>query len=118
MTLTMNLLLFCAEKMEVKLREEFLNDIYNFGEILLEILTNGSMTYNGKSQWNKPREDTPDEIYSYYNDPSDAQRKEIEVIFQLALKCTRSAPSDRPSMADLLSVLSDLRPNKDSASFH
>lgn len=117
MTLTMNFL-FCAEKMEVQLREEFLNDIYNFGEIVLEILSNGSITYNGKSQLNKPREATLDEIYSYYKDLSDAQRKEIEVVFQLALKCTRSAPSDRPSMTELLSVLSDLRTSKDSASFH
>lgn len=43
---------------------------------------------------------------------SHALREEIKLVFEVALLCTRSRPSDRPSMEEVLKLLSGLKSNR------
>ena len=86
-------------------------DVYNFGEVILEVLTNGRLTNAGGSIQGKPTETLLSEI-CYENEvgSSDSVRDEIKVVLEVALLCTRSRPCDRPSMEDVLKLLSGLKP--------
>ncbi|KAM3762134.1 hypothetical protein ACB098_01G321700 [Castanea mollissima] len=46
------------------IKEELYTDVYNFGEIILEILTNGKLTNAGASIHNKPKEVLLKDIYN------------------------------------------------------
>ena len=86
-------------------------DIYNFGEIILEILTYGRLTNAGPSTQSKPRDVLLREIY---NDnevcSTNSLQKEIKPVVDVALLCTISRPADRPSMEDALKLLSGFKP--------
>lgn len=89
------------------IKEELYMDIYNFGKIILEILTNGRIQNVTKSILNKPTEDLLEEICSDNEvNPQDSLRKEINLMLEVALLCTRSKSSDQPSMKDILTLLS------------
>lgn len=82
-------------------------DIYNFGEIVLEILTNGRLTDAGGIVQNMPRDALLREIYSDDEVGSTALlQEEIMTVLEVALLCTRNRSSDRPSMEDVLKLLS------------
>ena len=83
-------------------------DVYNFGEIILEVLTNGRLANAGGSIHGKPMETLLSEI-CHENEvgSSDLVRDEIKVVLEVALLCTRSRPCDRPSMEDILKLLSN-----------
>ncbi|XP_021774326.1 leucine-rich repeat receptor-like protein kinase TDR [Chenopodium quinoa] len=87
--------------------EELYMDIFNFGNIILEILTNGRTQNVSKSILNKPAEDLLEEICRE-NEVSrqDTLRKELSLMLEVALLCTRSRSSDRPSMKDVVNILS------------
>lgn len=93
------------------IKEELYMDIYGFGEIILEILTNGRLTNAGTSIRNKPRESLLREIC---NDnevgSSSSLQEEIKLVLDVALLCIRTTPSDLPSMNDTLKFLSRLSP--------
>lgn len=93
-------------------KEELDADIYSFGEIVLQILTNSKLTGLGAMN-NKTNEVILREIYKE-NDvtSSHALREEIKLVFEVALLCTRSRPSDRPSMEEVLKLLSGLKSNR------
>lgn len=89
------------------IREELNMDIYNFGEIVLEILTNGRLTDAGGIVQNMPRDALLREIYSDDEVGSTALlQEEIMTVLEVALLCTRNRSSDRPSMEDVLKLLS------------
>ena len=91
-------------------KEELCRDTYKFGEIVLEILTNGRLAYAGGSIQSKPKEVLLREIYSEHQTGSaDAIQEEIKLVFEVALLCMRSRPSDRPSMEDALKLLSGVK---------
>ncbi|KAL5547663.1 hypothetical protein UlMin_002894 [Ulmus minor] len=93
------------------IKEELYMDIYNFGEILLEIVTNGRLTNAGESIQNKPEQVLLTEIYRENEvGSSNSIQEEIKLVLQVALLCTRSRPADRPSMEDALKLLSGLKP--------
>ena len=86
-------------------------DIYNFGEIILEILTNGRLTNAGASIQSKPRDVLLGEIYNENEAGStNSLQEEIKLVLDVALLCTRSRPADRPSMEDALKLLSGFKP--------
>ncbi|XVE53693.1 hypothetical protein DITRI_Ditri03aG0023100 [Diplodiscus trichospermus] len=89
------------------IREELYMDIYNFGEIILEILTNGGLTNAGPNIQSKPRDVLLREIYKTNNN---SLQEEIKSVVDVALLCTRSSPADRPSMEDALKLLSGSKP--------
>ncbi|GKU87157.1 hypothetical protein SLEP1_g1601 [Rubroshorea leprosula] len=94
------------------IKEEVYMDIYSFGEIILEILSNGRLTNAGVGIQSKPRDVLVREIYKDNEAASSnvAVQEEIKVVLEVALLCTRSRPSDRPSMEDALKLLSRFKP--------
>lgn len=85
-------------------------DIYNFGEIILEILSNGRLTNAGPSIHSKPRDVLLRGIYSDNEAGSTPLQEEIKLVVDFALLCTKNRPDDRPSMEDALKLLSGFKP--------
>ena len=98
-----------AGEFKIALQEELYMDIYEFGELILEILTNGRLTSAAITIHNTPMDALLREIYheNYEVDSSNSFQEEIKLVLEVALLCTRSTPSDRPSMEDALKLLSD-----------
>ncbi|KGN60740.1 leucine-rich repeat receptor-like protein kinase TDR [Cucumis sativus] len=91
--------------------EELWMDVHSFGEIILEIISNGRLTTAGSSTQNKARDLLLREICKENGTSSpNSSQEEIEQVLDLALLCTRSRPSNRPSMEDILKLLSDIKP--------
>ncbi|CAN0838546.1 Leucine-rich repeat receptor-like protein kinase TDR [Linum grandiflorum] len=89
------------------LKDELCNDIYSFGEIILEILSNGRLTKAGSGTQNKPIEVLLKEMYSMNESVTlDSTKREMKQALEVALLCTRSRSPDRPTMADALKLLS------------
>lgn len=94
------------------MKEEMYMDVYCFGEIILEILTNGRLTNAGSSLQNKPLDGLLGEMYNENEvGSSSSLQDEIKLVLDVALLCTRSTPSDRPSMEEVLKLLSGLKPH-------
>ncbi|TKY73075.1 Leucine-rich repeat receptor protein kinase TDR [Spatholobus suberectus] len=90
-------------------KEELCMDIYKFGEMILEILTGGRLTNAGATIHNKPPEVLSREIYNENEASSASSMQEIKVVLEVAMLCTRSRSSDRPSIEDVLKLLSGLK---------
>lgn len=87
--------------------EELCRDVYSFGEMVLEILTNGRLTNSGASLQSKAREVVLREIYNENEIGANISfQEEMKRVLEVATLCTRSRPSDRPSMEDTLKLLS------------
>lgn len=73
----------------------------------MEIITNGRLTNAGASIQSKPKEVILREIYNE-NEVGSAgsMQEEIKLVSEVALLCTRSSTSDRPSMEEVLNLLS------------
>ncbi|XP_030509728.1 leucine-rich repeat receptor-like protein kinase TDR [Cannabis sativa] len=96
------------------IKEKLTMDIYNFGEILLEILSNSNWTKMknnaGTSMKNKPMEVVLTEVLKENEvDSNSSIEEEIKLVLEVALLCT-SSPNDRPSMEEVLKLLSGLNP--------
>ncbi|KAJ6731789.1 LEUCINE-RICH REPEAT RECEPTOR-LIKE PROTEIN KINASE [Salix purpurea] len=90
------------------IKEELYMDIYRFGEITLQILTN--LANAGGTIHSKPKEVLLREIYSENQTGSTGStQEEIKMVLEVALLCVRSRPSDRPSMEDALKLLSGMK---------
>ncbi|KAJ0091292.1 hypothetical protein Patl1_14812 [Pistacia atlantica] len=98
------------------IKEELYMDIYGFGEIILEILSNGRLTNAGTSIQSKPRDGLLREICSENEvGLSSSLQEDIKLILDVALLCTRTTPCDRPSMDDALKFLLRLSPPSKTA---
>ncbi|KAJ0031251.1 hypothetical protein Pint_14680 [Pistacia integerrima] len=98
------------------IKEELYMDIYGFGEIILEILSNGRLTNAGTSIQSKPRDGLLREICSDNEvGLSSSLQEEIKLVLDVALLCTRTTPCDRPSMDDALKFLLRLSPPSKTA---
>uniref|UniRef100_A0A7N0VBF3 Protein kinase domain-containing protein n=1 Tax=Kalanchoe fedtschenkoi TaxID=63787 RepID=A0A7N0VBF3_KALFE len=90
-------------------KEELSIDVYNFGVVMMEILTNGRLTNPaGESVQRKPREVLLREVYrdNETNSSNTALQERINNFVDVALRCTRTRPTERPSMEDVLKLLS------------
>lgn len=99
------------------MEHELNDDIFAFGEVVLEILTNGKRKNGGVSIHRTPKEVLLNEIYNENevaasSSSSKSVKEEIKLVFEVVLGCTTSKPSDRPSMEDVLKILSGLKPQK------
>ncbi|XP_015893107.2 leucine-rich repeat receptor-like protein kinase TDR [Ziziphus jujuba] len=95
------------------IKEELCMDIYSFGEIILEILTNGRLTNAGASVQGKPKEVLLTDIYSENEvGSSNSVQEEIKLVLEVAFLCTQSRSYDRPTMEDALKLLSGLKPQR------
>ncbi|XP_024028324.1 leucine-rich repeat receptor-like protein kinase TDR [Morus notabilis] len=89
------------------IKEELYMDMYRFGEMLLEILTNGRSTNAEVSIQNKPIEVLfADVLGDNEVGSSTSIQEDIKVVLEVALLCTRSRPTDRPTMEEALKLLS------------
>ncbi|PON67105.1 Tyrosine-protein kinase [Parasponia andersonii] len=95
------------------IEEELYMDIYSFGEILLEILSNRRWTNAGASIQNKPMEVLFTELLKENEIGSNSSiQAEIKLVLEVALLCTRSTRTERPSMEEALKLLSVLKPQR------
>lgn len=92
------------------MKEEFYADVYKFGEMILEILTNGRLKNAAASINTEPREVLLREIYDENYLSSASSMQEIKQVLEVALLCTRHKSCDRPSMEDTLKLLSGSKP--------
>lgn len=75
---------------------------------MLEILSSGRLTNSGASIQSKSREVVLREIYNENKAGSNiSMQEEIKLVVEVAMLCTRSRPSDRPSMESALKLLSE-----------
>ncbi|CAI9293489.1 unnamed protein product [Lactuca saligna] len=92
---------------------ELKDDIFNFGELVLEILTNGKRKKWGMSVQRTPKDVILKEIYNENevgaSSSSKSTQEEIKVVLEVVLGCTTSKVSDRPSMEEVLKILSRLK---------
>ncbi|QCE13809.1 serine/threonine kinase [Vigna unguiculata] len=98
-------------------KEELRMDIYNFGEMILEILSGGRLRNAGTSIQSKPWEDLLREIYNENEANSGSSLQEIKLVLEVALFCTRSRSSEQPSMEDVVKHLSGLKHIDDGRSW-
>lgn len=85
-------------------------DVYNFGELILEVLTNGRVANASGITENTQRENLIREVADDNGIvPSDSLQEDVKSVIEVALLCTRSRPSDRPSMQDALKLLPGLK---------
>lgn len=97
--------------------DQLYKDIYNFGEVILEILRNGEE----KKEVISSKEILLREIYSKneifeISDESILSQEEMAIksVFEVALLCTSSRPSERPSMEEALRLLLDPKSQRTS----
>ncbi|KAJ8753114.1 hypothetical protein K2173_017663 [Erythroxylum novogranatense] len=96
-----------AGELNTSLKEELYADIYSFGEIILEVLTNGRLTNAGETVQNKPLEVILREVFADNEVSStNSMKEEIRLVVEVAVRCTRSRPSERPSMEETVKLLS------------
>lgn len=100
---------FLVTEYDAATKEELRMDIYNFGEMILEILSGGRLRNAGGSIHSKPWEDLLREIYNENEAKSASSLEEIKLVLEVAMFCTRSRSSDQPSMEDVLKHLSGLK---------
>ncbi|XP_039071526.1 leucine-rich repeat receptor-like protein kinase TDR isoform X2 [Hibiscus syriacus] len=93
------------------IKDELYMDIYKFGEIIMEILTNGRLINGGENIQSKPKDVLLREICNENEstDSTNSLQDEIKLFVEVALLCTRSRPADRPSMEDVSKPLSGLK---------
>ncbi|ESQ44471.1 hypothetical protein EUTSA_v10005775mg [Eutrema salsugineum] len=94
-----------TDQMNDVIRAEQQKDIYNFGELILEILANGKLRDAGRLMHNKPKDVLLQEVYAE-NKVSDIEKGEVKRVVEVALLCITSNQSDRPCMEDALRFLS------------
>ncbi|CAA7025619.1 unnamed protein product [Microthlaspi erraticum] len=97
-----------TDQMNDVIREEQQTDIYNFGELVLEILTNGKLRNAGRLVDNKPKDVLLREVYAENKVSSSSyEQGEVKRTVEVALLCVTSNESDRPCMEDALRFLSE-----------
>ncbi|XP_057750041.1 leucine-rich repeat receptor-like protein kinase TDR [Arachis stenosperma] len=94
-------------------KEELRMDVYQFGEMTLEILTGGRLTNAAATIQNKPWHVLLREIYDENEVSSASTMQEIKLVLEVAMLCTSSRSNDRPSMDDALKLLPGIKPIED-----
>ncbi|KAL6532729.1 hypothetical protein OROGR_013689 [Orobanche gracilis] len=89
------------------IRDELYMDVYNFGELVLEVLTNG--THANASDVTEKKDFVREVAHEHGIDRSPSCQDEVKSVIEVALLCTRRRLSDRPSMEDVLKMLSGLK---------
>ncbi|KAJ0246864.1 Leucine-rich repeat-containing protein [Hirschfeldia incana] len=96
--------LVSSDQMNDVIRAEQQKDIYSFGELVLEILTNGKLRDAGRVVHNKPKDVLLREVYA---ENDNGFEQEVKRVVEVALLCLSSNQCDRPSMEDALRFLSE-----------
>ncbi|KAG9156651.1 hypothetical protein Leryth_006628 [Lithospermum erythrorhizon] len=101
------------EGLATTIKEQLQMDIYNFGELILQILTNGRLNIAEAASQNSRRESLVRETL-IENDItcSGLLQSEIEQVLEVAFLCIRSTPENKSSMEEILKLLSRLQKQK------
>ncbi|XP_076906573.1 uncharacterized protein LOC143562730 [Bidens hawaiensis] len=98
------------------MEDDLQDDIFHFGEVVLEVLTNGKRKNGGISVHKTSKDVLLKEIYDdnevVVSSSSKSVQEEIKLVLEVVLACTTSKQSDRPSMENVLKILSQLDPVK------
>ncbi|CAJ2637069.1 unnamed protein product [Trifolium pratense] len=87
--------------------EELSNDVYNFGKMILEILTGGKLTNAAANIHSNSQEVLLREVYNGNEATSVGSMQEIKLVIEVAMLCTKSRSSDRPFMEDVYNLLTN-----------
>ncbi|KAK6132522.1 hypothetical protein DH2020_033731 [Rehmannia glutinosa] len=94
-------------------------DVYSFGVVLLELLTGKKPTDEAFVEegtklvaWVKSVVQEKREEYVIDNSLTDCPADEINLVFSIALMCLEPEPSTRPTMAEVLKMLEQIRPEE------
>nr|XP_043632315.1 cysteine-rich receptor-like protein kinase 2 [Erigeron canadensis] len=97
-------------------------DTYSFGVMVLEIISgrrctdsieNGSVTHNLLDYaWDLYEKGMHVNLIDNTLDPSEYAQEDVKKIIELSLTCTQSPASTRPSMSEVVSLLSDTSPEQ------
>ncbi|CAH8360489.1 unnamed protein product [Eruca vesicaria subsp. sativa] len=93
-----------SDQMNDVIRVEQEKDIYNFGELVLEILTNGKLREAGRLIHNKAKDVLLREVYA---ENENGFEQEVKRVVEVALLCMTSNQSERPCMEDARRLLSE-----------
>ncbi|KAI3496048.1 hypothetical protein L1887_38398 [Cichorium endivia] len=95
------------------MEHELKDDIFNFGELVLEILTNGKKKNGGVSVHRTPKDVLLNEIFNENevgsSSSSKSTQEEIKLVLELILGCTTNKVADRPTMEEVLKILLRLK---------
>ncbi|KAI4377299.1 hypothetical protein MLD38_014954 [Melastoma candidum] len=90
-------------------KEQQSEDLYRFGEIILEVLSKGKLRSAGEVAQAKPKDMLLREIWDENEvGGKESLQEEIKAMLEVALMCTRSSRSNRPSIGEALKLLSQL----------
>ncbi|KAK9049261.1 hypothetical protein SSX86_031772 [Deinandra increscens subsp. villosa] len=97
-------------------------DTYSFGVLVLEIISgkrctdgieNGSVTLNLIDYaWDLYENGIQVNLIDVTLDPSEYVQEDVKKLIELSLMCTQSQASTRPSMSEIVSILSDRSPEQ------
>ncbi|KAK4757295.1 hypothetical protein SAY87_007422 [Trapa incisa] len=96
-----------SEEFSSAIKDQIEMDIFNFGEIIVDILTNGRLAGAGESIQSKSKDVLLREICSSGNRfvPDGSVKEEVKLVLEIALLCTQRQAADRPTARDALKLL-------------
>ncbi|CDY16357.1 BnaA02g11610D [Brassica napus] len=92
------------DQMNDVIRAEQQKDVYSFGELVLEILSNGKLRDAGRLVHNKPKDVLLREVYA---ENENGFEQQVKRVVEVALLCISSNQCDRPCMEDAFRFLSE-----------
>ena len=94
-------------------KDDFSDDVFNFGVILLELLTGKAVQNNGTelSQWVQSviKEEWTIEVFDKFIVGETASEEMMVRLLKVALLCMNSGHASRPSMAGVALMIDELR---------
>lgn len=100
------LVTFLAGELNDVIREQLEMDMYNFGEIILEVLTNGRLAGAGESILDRSKDALLREICIENGlNSNDSIQQDVRSVLEVALLCTQRRTSDRSTARNALMLL-------------
>lgn len=101
-------------------KNDFMDDVFNFGVILLELLTGKVVQNNGTelAQWVQSvvKEEWTVEVFDKFIVGDTANEETMVRLLKVALLCMNSGHASGPSMAGVASMIDELREDEEEGS--
>lgn len=103
-------------------RDDFKEDVYDFGLILLELLTGRMATDNGLdlARWvnSMVREEWTGEVFDRALMNEGASEERMVNLLQVAIKCTSASPAKRPDMNEVSRMIGVINEEEEKSSIN